>query len=280
MRSCNKDPTDVARTSKKRARELKHDAFRDKTMGFFDRLGDLMEGKGRTILYTLVGLVALAVLAGLWSWWSGRRADEARTALGRAFEISQATVSPSPVPGSTQQTFPTERERAQKAVEEFEKVANKYGDPFDDVARFMAATHLLTVERNRGLNELDAISKSDNREIAARARFALAQAREADGQYDAALELYNQLLKENDAVVAPDTVSLRVAAIYEKLDRKEEAANILFQMVKTAREAKGKDGTPQPLSDAAREADERLEKLDPARYAQLPPEPARSNLPF
>ncbi|HEX8474692.1 MAG TPA: hypothetical protein VF666_11710 [Pyrinomonadaceae bacterium] len=263
----------MARTSKKRARQLKHDKFRDTTMGVFDRVGHRMEGRGRTLLYVIAALVLAGVLAGIYSWWSGRRANEARAALGHAIEIAEAPVTPSPSPGSTAPTFPTERERAQKALEEFEKVAAKYGDPYNDVARFMAATQLLTVERTRGLSELEKIARSGNREVAARARFALAQAREADAQYDAAATLYQELLKQNEPTIAADTLNLRLASVYEKQGKTGEAADILFRMVKAAREAKGKDGKPAPQSDAVRNASEKLETLDPQRYAQLPPEP-------
>ncbi len=54
----------MAKYSKKRARELKHDVFRDTTMNAFDRLGDRMEGQGRTIIYAISAVVALAILAG------------------------------------------------------------------------------------------------------------------------------------------------------------------------------------------------------------------------
>lgn len=240
-------------------------------MGLFDRLGDRLEGKGQTILYALAGLVALAVLAGIFTWWRGRQADEARAALGRAIEIAEAPVgSATPAPGTTGPTFPSERERAQKALEEFQKVADKYGDPYSDIARFMAATELLTVERVRGLSELENLSKNGRGEIAARAKFALAQAREADGQYDAAIALYNELLKQGDSTVGADTLNLRLASIYEKQGKKAEAADLLFRIVDTARKAKDKNGEPLPETDTVREAADRLQTLDPARYEKLP----------
>ena len=91
----------MARYNRKRARQLQHDRFRDTTLGFFDRLGDRLEGKGRTLLYGLAAVVAAIALAALWSWWSGRKADEARRALGHAIEVASAPVSPTPAPGST-----------------------------------------------------------------------------------------------------------------------------------------------------------------------------------
>jgi hypothetical protein len=52
----------VAKYKKKRVRELRHDRFRDTTMGLLDRLGSLLEGRGRTILYGLAGVVLAALI--------------------------------------------------------------------------------------------------------------------------------------------------------------------------------------------------------------------------
>lgn len=279
-RSCGKEKS-VAQISKKRARELKKDdKFKQTTMRAFDRAGNVLEGKGRTMLYVIGAVVALAVLAGAWTWWSNRKSDEARAALGRAIEVAETPVSPTPAPGSTTPSFPTERERAQKAVEEFQKVADKYGDPYDDIARFMAATQMLEVERAKGISQLAEISKNGSGGIATRARFALAQAKESDGQHDEAAALYQELLKANESSVVPDTINLRLAAVYEKQGKKSEAVEILFRIVEAARNAKDKDGKPAPTSDAASDAAKKLETLDPARYAQLPPEPPRAGMPF
>jgi len=271
----------VAQISKKRARELKQDdKFKKATMHAFENVSNRLEGQGRTILYGIGALLAVAILAGIYSWWSGRRADEARLALGKAIEIAEAPVSPSPLPNAATLSFPTERERAEKAVKEFQSVAAKYGDPYRELARFFAAANLYDVDPARSVSELEALSKSGNDEVAARAKFALAQAREAGGQYDAAAALYNELIKDKDSIVAPDTINLRLASVYEKQGKRDEAADILFRMVDAARKTQGKDGKPAPQSAAAREAADKLESLNPTRYSQLPPEPRTSDLPF
>ena len=270
----------MARYNKKRARELRHDKFRDTTMGALDRLGDRLEGRGRTILYAVGGLVALALLAGVYSWWSARKADEARRALGRAIEIAEAPVASAPLPNATGPTFANERERAERAADEFQKVAAKYGDPYRSLANYFRAANLVTLDRAKGLSELEAVSRGGNDEVAARARFAIAQAREADNQLDAAATIYQELARQNLTSVPADTVRLRLAAVYEKQGKKSEAAELLFQIAKAAREAKDRDGNAVQTSAAAREAASRLQKLDPARYEQLPPEPAPKGLPF
>ena len=166
----------MAKYKKKRARELKHDKFRDWTLKFFDRVGDRLEGKGRTILYGIGGVVIVAVIIAFFLKWTHRRADDARQALGRAIAIASAPVSTTPsVNASGGPSFASAQERAQKAIEEFQKVVAKHGDPYRTEARYFIATNLLLVDRGKGITELTELTKISDREVAALSKFALAQ---------------------------------------------------------------------------------------------------------
>jgi len=262
----------VAKYKKKRARELQHDRFRDTAMTLFDRFGDRLEGRGRVILYTLGGIVLVAVFTLLFLRWNHRKTEEASRALGRAISIATAPVSAAGSPNATGPSFTSERERAQKAVEEFQKVAAKYGEPYRSEARYLAATNLLSTDRNKGLAELTELSKGSNADVAALAKFALAQAYEADAKYDDAALLYRELAASTSHVVTPETANLRLALVYAKQGKKKEASDLLFNIVDASRKAKGADDLPAPPSGAASDAAKELQKLDPDRYAQLPPE--------
>jgi tetratricopeptide (TPR) repeat protein len=271
----------VAKYKKKRARELQHDRFRDTANTIFERLGDRLEGKGKAILYGIAAVIVLAALVGFWVKWNNRKNDEARRALGRAISIATAPIATTtPSVNQTGPTFTSEQERAQKAIEEFQKVAAKYGDPYRTEARYFIATNLLYIDREKGMSELAEISNSKLSEAATLARFALAQAKEADGKYDEAAKLYSDLAALNSAVVTPETANLRLAAVYVKLGKKKEAAELLFNMVDASRKAKDSDGTPIPPSAAAREAADKLQELDPDLYAKLTPETPSGDLPF
>ena len=262
----------MAKYKKKRARELQHDRFRDTTIGLLDRLGNALEGKGKTILYGLGGALVLVVLIVVVVKWNGRKGNEARQALGRAIDISTATISQTPTAGSTGFTFPSEQDRSRKAIEEFEKVAAKYGDPYNAEARYFIATNRLIIDRQKGMTELAEVGNKASPEVAALAKFALAQAKESDGKLDEAIQIYNELAKLNSPTVTAETANLRVAKVYEKQGKKKEAADTLFNLVDASRKAKGKDDKPLPASSAAREAATELQKLDPERFALLPPE--------
>jgi tetratricopeptide (TPR) repeat protein len=272
----------LARTTKKRAKQLKHDKFRDTTFDVYDRLSHRFEGRGRTLLYAVAGVVGLIALILVFSWWRGRQAEEASAALGKAIEIAETPVATgTPQLGDTGPTFATEQERAQKAVEAFQKVQHDYGSPYSELARYFAATNLLTLDRPKGLSELEALSKGGDADVSARSKFALAQARESDAQYDGAFALYQELLNDKNPSVSENTLKLRLAAVYEKQGKRDEAVNILYQMVEAARKAQGKDGKPIPESAVTRAASDKLQELSPQRFAQLPPEPPPVNgLPF
>ena len=261
----------MAKYKKKRARELQHDRFRDTAMRFFDRLGDRLEGRGQTILYGLGGLLIAGLLVVVFVKWSNRKSDEARQALGYGITISKAQIAAAPIAGSTELTFTTEKERAERAIEVFEKVAAKYGDPYKSSSRYFIATNRLVLDRPKAMTELAELGNSGVAEVAPLAKFALAQAQESDSKLQEAAQLYSDLAKLNSPIVTPETANLRLAKVYEKQGKKKEASDLLFNIVDASRKAKAADSTV-PTSAAAREAAEQLKKLDPDRHSQLPPE--------
>jgi tetratricopeptide (TPR) repeat protein len=263
----------LAKYKKKRARELKHDRFRDTTMLLADRLGERVAGRGRQILYGLVAVVLIAVAAYGIVRWRNKHTAEAEQALGRAIAITRAEISTSPAPNSKDPVFGTEQERAQRAIDEFQKVAAKYGEPYRSEARYFIATNLLVTDRTKGIGELQTLAKGGD-EVALLAKFALAQAKEADGSYDAAVALYAELAQLNSMIVTSESANLRLASVYNKQGKKKEAADLLFNMIDAGRKAKDKDGKPVPESSASREAGQLLKKIDPARWGQLAPAPA------
>ena len=271
----------MAKYKKKRARELQHDKFRDAAGRIFDRVADRLEGQGKLILYVLGGLILAAVLIMVGIKWQHRKADEAQRALGRAITIAKAPiVTEAPTVPPSGPTFSSEQERAQQAIAVFQQIAAKYGEPYRTEARYFIGTNLLYVDREKGMTELAEVAKSSTPEPATLAKFALAQAKESDGKYDEAAKLYSELAAQNSTVVTPDTANLFLSGLYVKQGKKTEAADLLFKIVDASRKAKEADGSPAPVSSAASDAAEKLQKLDSEMYAKLPPAPPSGDLPF
>ena len=183
----------MAKYKKKRARELQHDRFRDTTMTYLDRLGDLLEGRGRTILYALGGAVVALLLIVFFVKWTNRKNDEARQELGRGITITQAPVLSVPVGDSSEPSFSSEQERAQRAVEEFEKVA-----PNGRLAPLFAAAN---PDRIKITDNNDQVATQIRREAAEAWR----EARYAEGSRSSerAQEL-RESLRPRAKVAAPD----------------------------------------------------------------------------
>ncbi|MGI8787385.1 MAG: tetratricopeptide repeat protein [Pyrinomonadaceae bacterium] len=241
------------------------------------------EGKGRTILYGLAAVAVLVVLVGIFYAWNRRSQAEAQAALGKAIETSQTQVSSSPPPaGSTVKTFNTERERAEAAVNEFQSVADKYGNPIKDKAQYFAAVNRLTLDRPAAIQELGDLSKQSG-EVGTLSKFALAQAQTDDGKLDEAAALYQELAASDNPILAKETINFELAKVYEKQGKKDEAADLYYKIAKTASEAKDLDDKPVPMSQTATEAKQKLEELNPERAKEItepePPAPT-GGLPF
>jgi tetratricopeptide (TPR) repeat protein len=267
----------LAKYKKKRARELKHDRFRDTTMLLADRLADRVAGRRKQILYVLIALVVVAIGVYFFVSWRNKRAEEARAAMGRAIAINIADIMPAPPPGSKDPVFSTQEERSARAIQAFQAVAAKYGDPYRTEANYFIATNELVTDRLKAENDLQVLSQGSG-DVAALAKFALAQAKESDGNLDEAARLYTDLTKANSSVVTPDSANLRLAIVYNKQGKKKEASDILFNIVSTARNARDKDGKPIPESAASREAAPELLRIDPARHGTLPAPPSSPGL--
>jgi tetratricopeptide (TPR) repeat protein len=263
----------LAKYKKKRARELKHDRFRGATMLLADRLADRVAGHRQQILYGFIGLVVIAIGVYAIVRWRHKHTEEAQAAMGRAIAINDAEIGPSAPPGSHDPFFSSQQERSERAIQEFEKIAAKYGDPYRTEARYFIATNELVTDRLKAETDLQSLAGGSG-EVAVLAKYALAQAKEADGNLDQAAALYSQIASANSQVVTTDSANLRLAVVYNKQGKKKEASDILFNLISVARNAKDKDGKPVPESAAAREASQELLRIDPERNAQLPAPPS------
>jgi len=263
-----------ANASKPKEKVNYRDPFQEKVGSRVEEVGQKFQGQGKNILYGLGALAVVAVLIGIFYLWNSRSNAAAQAALGKAIETSQAVVSPSPQPaGSTQRSFKTERERADAAYNEFQGVVQKYGGSVGEKAKYFAAVNRLVLDRPAAIEDLRSLSSSDS-PVGNLSKYALAQALANDGKIDEALPLYQQLVSMSDPVVAKETVNFNIAAIYEKQGNKQQAADLYFEIAKTASEAKDQDGKPVPMSETARDAKTKLEQLDPERAKQIAePEP-------
>lgn len=246
-----------------------NDPFQEKVGARLEDFGKKFEGKGRMMLFGLIAAVIIAAVAYGVTVRMRRSGGEAQNALGKAIETSRAQVSETgPMAGSTEKTFKTDKERAEAAITEFKAVADNFGGAVGDKAKYFIAVNHLITERATGVQELEALA-SGSSEVAKLSKFALAQTRVEDNKLDEAVTLYKELAGMDDAVVAKDTVNFELAKVLEKQDKKQEAAEIYFNIAKAASEAKDMDGKPVRMSETATNAKEKLKEIDPDKAAQI-----------
>jgi hypothetical protein len=100
------------------------------------------------------------------------------------------------------------------------------------------------LDRNKGIAELETLTKSGETAVVSSAKFALAQAYEADAKLDQAANLYRELLTVNDRAYPVETINLRLACRLRKTRQAQEAVDLLFVTIEKARKAQGADGKP------------------------------------
>src|SRR6185369_5414933 len=226
---------------------------------------------GRTIMYAIGGLVAVIILAVIIMNISRGSNTAAQAALGKAIETAQAQITDNPltVVGQPQKTYKSEEERSEAAIAEFQAVVDKYGGSAGEKAKYFIAVNKLYVDRAAGIQELETMAKSSD-EVGKLAKFALAHTRFDDNKLDEALALYQELDGMSDPIVAKDSIKFEIAKIYEKQGKKQEAIDAYFNIAKTAAEAKDRDGKPQPLTQTATEAKDKVKDLDPEKAKEIP----------
>jgi tetratricopeptide (TPR) repeat protein len=266
------EPVAVAATETKPTTRYK-DEFQSTVGSRVEEIGRSLEGQGRNILYGVAALAVLGILIWIFYAWSSRSNASAQAALGKAIETSQSRVSDtSPPAGSIGKTFKTEKERAEAAIAEFQAVVDNHGGAAAEKAKYFIAVNKMYVDRNAAVSELEGLAKGSD-DVAKLSKFALAQAYANDNKLDQAAGLYVELNGMSDPIVAKESVQVALADVYEKQGKKQEAATVLFDLVKAASEAKDLDGKPVPLSTTATSAKEKLTQLDPEKAKELPQQP-------
>ncbi len=258
------------------------DPFQQTVGKRIEEVGKIFDGQGRNILYGLGALAVLGIIALLISSWYTNANEKAQTALGKAIETSQAQIIETPPAGQPGKTFKTERERAEASIAEFQAVVDGHGGSVGEKAKYFIAVNRLTLDRPAALAELESLSKTSG-EVGNLSKFALAQALNNDGQLDKAATLFADLAALSDPTIAKETINWELAQIYEKQDKKAEAVEILFSLVKVASEAKDLDGKAITLTATAQSAKDKLTELDPEKAKQLPeqvPDSAPAGMPF
>jgi len=198
-------------------------------------VGTLQENRNRVVQLT-VGAIVLVGLVGGFFYWRKAQADRAGAALGIAMAVAESTVSPAPsLPGSAQPagTFPSERARAEAAIQALTDVANKYsGAPAGIAATYQLGSELLSSGQAEPAEQaFRKVVDSGSTLYGPLARLGIAQAQEAAGKSDQAVATLTELAAIRDGLVPVDAVLMELGRTQLKAGKTAEARTAFKRVV-------------------------------------------------
>jgi TolA-binding protein len=205
------------------------------------RAREVIDTRGRDMATIIVVVIAALALALGYMAWRHSRDAKANTMLAAALAVAEAPViaPTAPAPGSpmpVQQpgTFQTERARLEAALPKLLQAADAYPNTDAGIAaRYHAAGTLASLGRFAEAQQRyqEVIDKAGSRIYARTGRLGLAQVEVAQGKYDDAIKIYQQLSTDTTTQIPVDGVLMELGRAYMKAGRKSEAAHAFTRVV-------------------------------------------------
>jgi hypothetical protein len=208
------------------------------------------EHRRKTIIAAVTLVVVVVASVGGYSFYE-HRTTQAATAFGAAMQIYQTPLlNPAqPMPPGTR-TFNSAKDRAAAANAQFLQVAHQYGlTKSGRLAEYFAGLTYAELGQN-GPAE-DAFKKtasSWDKGLAALGKSSLAQLDAQTGNTTAAVDLYNQLAKDNATTVPPSLAELQLAELYQSQGKTEDARKIYARIKDTDKDSTGKPGAASEVA--------------------------------
>jgi predicted negative regulator of RcsB-dependent stress response len=200
-------------------RELKKDEVRET----FAHGAQAILSHQQFTLYLVIVVVVIGLGIFGWKTYSERQTVKASAAFDAALKVFQSPVGPPQAPGET--TYPDDNKKFTEANKQFSDLASRYPHTRPgELARYYAALSLEKLGKNDDAKKwLQGSVNSRDTEIAALARFAVADLDDQMGQGDEAVKLYEQLIAKPTVLVPKAVTMLALAAHYSIKDPSKAA---------------------------------------------------------
>jgi TolA-binding protein len=191
-----------------------------------------MERKRETTA-VLVGVVALAAVAGGFFLWSGRLQSRAHSLLAEAIVVQDARVSPPGTPAAAG-TYPTERARMQAAAAKFKTAADAY--PSTDAgiyARYQEAADQVALGNIAAATAAyqEIIRREGDSVSGQMARLGLAEVQALAGQYDQAINTFKEMAQRKDGPLPIDGILMQLGRTYREAGKATDAQQTFNRIV-------------------------------------------------
>jgi TolA-binding protein len=181
----------------------------------------------------LVGVAALAAIAGGYFLWSERVQSRAHALLAEAIVVQDARVSPPGTPAAAG-TYPTERARLQAAAVKFKAAADAH--PSTDAgiyARYQEAVDQLALGNVAAATVAyqEIIRREGDRVYGQMARLGLAEVQALAGQYDPAINTFKEMAQRKDGPLPIDGILMQLGRTYREAGKPADAQQTFNRIV-------------------------------------------------
>jgi tetratricopeptide (TPR) repeat protein len=181
----------------------------------------------------LVGVVALAAIAGGYFLWSERRQSRAHALLAEAMVVQEARVSPPGTPAAGA-TYSTERARMQAAAAKYKAVADAY--PSTDAgiyARYQEAVNQVALGNIAAATAAyQEVSRREGDSLDGQmARLGLAEVQALAGQYDQAINTFKEMAQRKDGPLPIDGILMQLGRTYREAGKPADARQTFNRIV-------------------------------------------------
>lgn len=212
----------------------------------------------------MAAIIVVAVIGGIvggYSWYN-HRSTAAEDAFGAAMQTYQTPIATpdQQVPPGTK-TFASESDRAKAANPAFVAIARQYGmTPSGKMAEYFAGlTYMEEDQTASAESALKTTAGSWDSNLSALSKQALAHLYQQTGRDPMAIDLYNELAKQNAATVPAGLAKIELAELYQSEGKTDEAKKIFAELKDKDKDALGQPG---PAAEVA------TEKLNPQPAGQ------------
>lgn len=193
---------------------LKEDRFAETAQDTFSWMRDHSINLVGGII--VAGLIIGIALGGY--LYMENREQKASADLGQAMETLNAPIrAANPSPDSTDESYPSMKERALAAEKKFQAVANQYPHTHSGkiAGYFVGISELQAGNNSAGEARLKQIAASGDKELAPLAKLALASLYSSTGRSQEAITLLKDLADHPSHAVAKTTAQFELAGVYE-----------------------------------------------------------------
>jgi len=196
----------------------------------------MVETRKRETTFVLAAVVIIGAVALGYVAWRDRIDSRAEAMLAEAMVVADTRVGAPIAPGTpgAGPSFPTERARAEAALNRFKAAADAY--PENDAGIF-ARYRQAALENELG-NSAQAVAtyqqvidRAGDRIYGQMARLGLAEAQSRSGQYDQAINTFQELAQLKDGPLPVDGVLMQLGLTYRNAGKVAEAEQTFNRLV-------------------------------------------------